>query len=78
MPTEPGERVRYDGKLESAAKQAKRKADALSAKPEVAAAALGISVQEATALQYLPLVVTAQNYGFSTRVADVLVAEAEF
>ncbi|NKL58322.1 hypothetical protein [Rhizobium leguminosarum] len=78
MPTEPAERARYDGKLESAAKQAKRKAEALKAKPEVAAATLGISVQEASTLEYLPLVVTAQNYGFSTRVEDVLVVEAEF
>ncbi|CAN7342503.1 hypothetical protein LJR010_001780 [Ensifer adhaerens] len=78
MPTEPAERVRYDGKLESAAKQAKRKAEALKAKPEVAAAALGISIQDAATLEYLPLVVTAQNYGFSTRVEDVLVVEAEF
>ncbi len=78
MPTDPAERTRYDAKLESAAKQAKRKADALRAKPNVVAKALGISEEDAKALEYVPLVVTAQNYGFSTRVENVLIVEAEF
>ncbi|WP_132591481.1 hypothetical protein [Rhizobium sp. BK068] len=78
MPTDPSERARYDKKLESAATQAKRKLDLLKKRPDVVAAALGITASEAERLRYLPVVVTAQDYGFSTRVSDVLIVEAGF
>jgi hypothetical protein len=78
MPTEPSERARYDRKLEGAAAQIKRKTDALQAHPKVVASALGIPEAQVSVLRYVPLIVTAQNYGFSTRVDDVLVVESEF
>jgi len=78
MPADLHERERYDEKLREAAVQAKRKAAALNARRDVIAAHLGISLAEAQALKLLPLIVTAQGYGFSTKVDEVLVVEAEF
>jgi hypothetical protein len=78
MPADPHERERFDNKLTEAAEQAKRKAAALSMRPDVIANTLGIDVAEASALTLLPIVVTNQDYGFSTRVNDVLVLEAGF
>lgn len=78
MPADPHERVRYDEKLAEAAAQAKRKAAAIDPRRNVIADFLGITLAEAEALTLLPVIVTAQGYGFSTRVDDVLVVEAEF
>lgn len=78
MPTDPNERSRYQKKLESAASQAKRKLEELVKRPDVVASSLGISTDEATELRYLPIVVTAQDYGFSTKINDVLIVEGGF
>lgn len=78
MPADANERARYDKKLESAASQANRKLAKLRERPDVVAAALGITPVEAESLRYLPIVVTAQDYGFSTKVSGVLIVEAEF
>ena len=78
MPSDPHERDRYDEKLHGAAEQAKRKAAALDARRDVVADYLGVSEADADALRLLPVIVTAQGYGFSTRFDDVLVIDAEF
>lgn len=78
MPVDVHERERYDGKLQKAAEQAKRKTEALRVRPDVVASALGIDLDAAKTLRLLPLVVTAQGYGFSTRVDGVRIVEAEF
>ncbi|MET3613560.1 hypothetical protein ABID16_001889 [Rhizobium aquaticum] len=78
MPADPSERARYDKKLEAAALQTKRKLEILKTRPDVTAATLGISAGNAEKLRYLPIVVTAQDYGFSTKVRDVLIVEAGF
>ncbi|MGY5801885.1 hypothetical protein ACXHMN_11160 [Rhizobium sp. LEGMi12c] len=78
MPADSNERARYDNKLESAALQAKRKLESLVKRPEIVAASLGITTTAAERLKYIPLVVTAQDYGFSTRVNDVLIVEGGF
>jgi hypothetical protein len=78
MPVDAHERDRYDVKLSKAAEQARRKATALTAGPDIIASALGIDVARAAALQLLPIVVTNQGFGFSTRVNGTLVVEAEF
>ncbi len=78
MPADPHECERFDVKLATAAGQARRKEAALRARPDVLAHALGIDVVEASSLKLLPLVVTNQDYGFSTRVDSVLVVEAAF
>jgi hypothetical protein len=78
MPADPHERTRFNSKIGEAAKQAKRKALALQERPDVIARALGINTDEASALRLLPIVVTNQDYGFSTRVEEVLVVHAEF
>jgi len=78
MPSDPHERDRYDVKLTKAAAQAKRKAAALDIRRDVIADHLGISLAKANSLRLLPIVVTAQGYGFSTKVANVLIIEAEF
>jgi hypothetical protein len=78
MPTDPHERDRYDEKLRGAAEQAKRKAAALDARRDVVADYLGVSQADADALRLLPVIVTAQGYGFSARFDDVLVIDAEF
>lgn len=78
MPTDPHERDRYDEKLRGAAEQAKRKAAALDARRDVVADYLGVSQTDADALRLLPVIVTAQGYGFSTRFDNVLVIDAEF
>ncbi|MEG3087720.1 hypothetical protein [Sphingomonas sp. PB4P5] len=78
MPADLHERDRYDTKLRGAAAQAKRKAVALEGRRDIVASNLGISRTEAEALKLLPLIVTAQGYGFSISVDDVLVVEAEF
>ena len=78
MPVDVHERERYDGKLRKAAEQAKRKTEALRARPDVVASALSIDLDAAKTLKLLPLVVTAQGYGFSTEVNDVRIVEAEF
>ncbi|MGY2052724.1 hypothetical protein [Methylobacterium sp. JK268] len=78
MPVDVHERERYDEKLRKAAEQAKRKMEALRARPDVVASALGIDLDAAKTLRLLPLVVTAQGYGFSTKVDDVWIMEAEF
>jgi len=77
-PADPHERDRYDEKLLGAAAQAKRKAAALEHRRDVIAEYLGIGQADAEALRLLPVIVTAQGYGFSTHVDDVLVVEAEF
>lgn len=68
MPADPHERERFSIKLEEAAKQAKRKTTALTKRPDVVASTFGVDVTEAAAFELLPVVVTNQNYGFSTRV----------
>jgi hypothetical protein len=78
MPVDVHERERYDEKLRKAAEQAKRKTEALQARPDVVASALSIDLNSAKMLKLLPLVVTAQGYGFSTKVDDVRIVEAEF
>ncbi|AXV15803.1 hypothetical protein CYG48_08905 [Neorhizobium sp. SOG26] len=78
MPADPFEKARYDGKLKSAATQAKRKTQLLQTRPDVAAKALGIAVESAKSLRYIPIVIPAQDYGFSTKVDDVLIVEASF
>lgn len=78
MPTDPHERDRYDEKLRGAAEQAKRKAAALDTRRDVVADYLSISQDDANALRLLPVIVTAQGYGFSQYFDDVLVIDAEF
>ena len=78
MPADPHERDRYEEKLEGAAAQAKRKAEKLDLRRDVVAEYLGLDRAGAEGLRMLPVVVTAHGYGFSTRVDDVLVVEAEY
>lgn len=78
MPADAHERARYDHKLRDAAEQAKRKCAALKSHPDVLARALNIQRQTATSLQMIPIIATAQGYGFSTEVSEVLVIDAGF
>ena len=80
MPAEPHERERYDKKLKVAAAQAKRKAKELGKRPDVIASHLEVDMEVASALalKLLPIIVTNQGYGFSTRIDNVLLVEAAF
>lgn len=78
MPTDPHEKKRFDHKLREAAEQARRKATALQGRPDVTARAVGIELARASSLRLLPIVVTNQDYGFSTRVEGVLIINAKF
>ena len=55
-----------------------RKAEKLDLRRDVVAEYLGLDRAGAEGLRMLPVVVTAHGYGFSTRVDDVLVVEAEY
>ncbi|WP_439529934.1 hypothetical protein [Pannonibacter sp.] len=78
MPAEPHERFRYDKKLESAADQARRKVDALERNRNRISKYLNISFDRVQKLRIIPIVITAQGYGFSLRVKDVLIVDAKF
>jgi hypothetical protein len=77
-PTDPHERSRYFDKLEAAAVQAVRKAEALNVRRDVLAKALNISLHEAQSFEILPIVVTNQGFAISCEVKGVRIVDARF
>jgi len=75
---DPHERFNYFRKLKGASVQAKAKAAALGARPDLISRVLGISEDEARSLQILPLVVVNQGFGFSLNVDGCRVVESAF
>ena len=65
-------------KLRKAADQARRKADALRKRPDVAAKSLGLSLDICGDLRVIPLVVSNQGFGFSLNFDGCLVTDAGF
>jgi len=77
-PADPFERFNHLRKLSDAAEQAKRKADMLRGRPDVAAKALGLSEDVCRQLRVVPIVVANQGFGFSLNFGGCVVADAAF
>jgi hypothetical protein len=78
FPADAIERFYQLRKLRKAAEQAKRKADALRSRPDVAAKALGLTEEVCENLRVMPLVVSNQGFGFSLDLDGCLATEAAF
>ncbi|WP_447763414.1 hypothetical protein [Sphingopyxis panaciterrae] len=78
MPADPHQWARYYEKLGLAAVQARTKSSALADRPDLVAAALGISEEEASDLTVTPLVVVNSGAGFSLEVDGCRVVDATF
>lgn len=77
-PADSFERFNHFRKIKGAAAQAKRKADLLRLRPDVAARALGLSVDDVRALRVVPLVVANQGFGFSLDADGCRVTDAAY
>ena len=77
-PADAIERFNQLRKLRKAAEQVKRKANALRARPDVAAKALGLSEELCQHLRVVPLVVSNQGFGFSLDLGGCFVTDAAF
>jgi len=78
FPADHRERYNFLQTLRRAAEQARRKAEMLEKRPDIAAAALGIDVAKASALKVIPLVVMNQGFGMSLVFDDCVVTDAKF
>jgi hypothetical protein len=78
FPADPIERFYHLRKLKEAAEQAKRKANMLRARPDVAAKSLGLSEGLCRQLRVTPLVIANQGFGFSLNFDGCIVADAAF
>jgi hypothetical protein len=78
FPADSRERLNYMENLAKAAAQAKRKAAAVAARPDVAAHALGIAPERAASLRVVPLVVVNQGFGVSYEIGDCRITDARF
>jgi hypothetical protein len=78
FPADPHEQFNHLKKICSAAKQAKRKADLLRGRPDVAAKALGLTEDECWQLRVVPIVIMNQGFGFSLNVDGCVVTDAAF
>jgi len=77
-PADPHQWRRHYAKLVDAARQARRKADALEARPDVAAAALGLAEKGVAGLPVTPLVLLNNGFGFSLDIDGCRVVDANF
>ena len=77
FPADSVERFRYLNKLKEAANQAKRKANALRGKQNVAWKALGMPPECSVETQVVPLVVTNQAFGVGLNMDGCIVTDAE-
>jgi hypothetical protein len=77
-PADSFERFNHFRKLKGAAEQAKRKADLIRARPDVAAKALGLAEDEVRGLRVVPLVVANQGFGFSLNADGCLITDAAY
>ncbi len=78
FPADHRERYNFLQTLRGAADQARRKAKFLSARRDIAAAALGIDKNKAVALTVVPLVITNRGFGMSLVFDDCVVTDAKF
>lgn len=77
-PADPRERFNYLENIISAAAQANRKAQALTARPEVVAKALGVREDDVKWNDVVPIVVVNQGAGFSLEIDGCIVVDAGF
>ena len=78
FPADSRERYNHLRKLRDAAKQARDKAAAIAAQPDVAAKALGLSKETVKALTVVPIVVINQGYGMSLEFDGCVVTDTRF
>jgi hypothetical protein len=78
VPTDPHHWTRFYAKLRLAAQQARKKARALSERPDVVARSLGIELERASALKLSTLVVLNSGFGFALEVEGCRVVDAAF
>ena len=78
FPADSFERFTHFRKIKDAAEQAKRKADLLRSRPDVAAIALGLPEGEVRELRVVPLVVANQGFGFSLDADGCRITDAAY
>ena len=77
-PDDPHRWERFYDSLDHAAEQAKRKADALSYRPDLIASELGIDEDEVRELPITPIVIVNGGFGFSLNVRSCRVVDGMF
>jgi hypothetical protein len=77
-PADPHQWRRHYEKLASAAAQARGKAAALSARLDITAAALGLTVKDIEGMLVTPLVILSNGFGFSLEIGGCRVVDAMY